>query len=202
LRSQWVLGSPALQDLETAHPFFRPVINEIAKHILSIADFGLKMRLFSGAGLSVFDLISDVYMIVVFLGSEETRGVAYVNIVCVALSLLAQLFIAWFVNRKRPWRRIVREAMYVVLFIKPGIDAARVAGGGENDDGLATVDSLAELTFSKGAEMVFESIPAGAHANHYYKDSRWSDPSPPNRAQPSSRPGPSSSARIGAELPS
>ncbi|GMI27428.1 hypothetical protein TeGR_g4072, partial [Tetraparma gracilis] len=69
-----------MEPLETAHPFSRPFMNEIAKHILSVADFGLKMRLFSGAGLSVFDLMSDVYMIVVFLGSEETRGVAYVNI--------------------------------------------------------------------------------------------------------------------------
>ena len=162
MRSQWVLGSPALQDLESAHPYFRPFMNEIAKHILSVADFGLKMRLFSGAGLSVFDLVSDVYMIVVFLGSEETRGVAHVNIACVALSLLAQLVLVGFINRKRSWRRIARELLYVVLFIKPGIDAARVAGGGENDDGLATMDALAELTFSKGIEMVLESIPAGA----------------------------------------
>jgi hypothetical protein len=141
-------------------------MNAIAKHILSIADFGLKMRLFSGAGLSVFDLIGDVYMIVVFLGSEETRGVAYVNIVCVALSLLMQLVIAGLANRKRSWRRIAREALYVVLCVKPGIDAARVAAGTENDDGLAAFDPLAELVISKAVEMVFESIPAGACANH------------------------------------
>ncbi|GMI31847.1 hypothetical protein TeGR_g11242, partial [Tetraparma gracilis] len=135
-------------------------MNEIAKHILSVADFGLKMRLFGGAGLSVFDLVSDVYMIVVFLGSEETRGVAHVNIACVALSLFWQLFLAGFVNKKRSWRRIAREMLYVVSFVKPGIDAARVAAGNENDDDLAAMDPLAELTTSKVAEMVFESIPA------------------------------------------
>jgi hypothetical protein len=144
-------------------------MNEIAKHILSIADFGLKMRLFGGAGLSVFDLISDVYMIVVFLGSEETRGVAHVNIVCVALSLLLQLMITWVVNRKRSWRRIAQEVLYVVTFCKPGIDAARVAAGNENDDGLATIDPLAELATGKMVEIVFESIPAGACANHHHK---------------------------------
>jgi hypothetical protein len=137
-------------------------MNEIAKHILSIADFGLKMRLFSGAGLSVFDLMSDVYMIIVFLGSEETRGVAHVNIVCVALSLFFQLWLAFLVNRKRSWRRIARELLYVVTFCKPGIDAARVAAGNENDDGLAAVDPLIELSGGKTIEMVFESIPAGA----------------------------------------
>jgi hypothetical protein len=99
-------------------------------------------------------------MIVVFLGSEETRGVAHVNIVCVALSLLMQLLLAWFVNRKRSWKRIARELLYVVSFIKPGIDAARVAAGNENDDGLAAVAPLTELNFSRCAEIVFESIPA------------------------------------------
>jgi hypothetical protein len=122
------------------------------------------MRLFSGAGLSVFDIMSDVYMIVVFLGSEETRGVAHVNIACVALSLLMQLWLVAFVNKKRSWRRIAREVLYVVSYLKPGIDAARVAAGNENDDGLAAMDPLAELTGSKMIEMVFESIPAGACA--------------------------------------
>jgi hypothetical protein len=141
-------------------------MNEITKHILSVADFGLKMRLFSGAGLSVFDIISDVYMIVVFLGSEETRGVAHVTIVCVALSLFFQLWLAFLVNRKRSWRRIAREVLYVVTFCKPGIDAARVAAGNENDDGLAAMDPLTELAVSKAAEITCESIPAGACDSH------------------------------------
>jgi hypothetical protein len=147
-------------------------MNEIAKHLLSVADFGLKMRLYSGAGLSVFDLVSDVYMIIVFLGSEETRGIAHVNIACVALSLFWQLWLAWFVNRKRGWRRIAREVLYVVAFIKPGIDAARVAAGNENDDGLAAMDPLQELALSKAVEMVLESIPAGECANHRCEDAR------------------------------
>jgi hypothetical protein len=130
------------------------------------------MRLFGGAGLSVSDLISDVYMIVVFLGSEETRGVALVNIACVALSLFWQLALVWFVNRKRSWRRIAREVLYVVAFIKPGIDAARVAAGNENDDGLAAMDPLQELALSKAVEMVLESIPAGECANHRCEDAR------------------------------
>jgi hypothetical protein len=147
-------------------------MHEITKHLLSMTALGLKMRLFSGAGLSVFDIISDVYMITVFLGSEETRGVAHVNIACVALSLLTQLLLVWIVHKKRSWRKIAREMLYVVTFCKPGIDAARVAAGNENDDGLdgaAAVDSLFELGFSKSAEMVFESIPAGACANTKHK---------------------------------
>ncbi|GMI31950.1 hypothetical protein TeGR_g13688 [Tetraparma gracilis] len=157
---EWILTFPALQELETEHPFFRPFMDAIVKHLLSITDFGLKMRLFSGAALSMFDLMSDVYMIVVYLGSEETRGVAHANIVCVALSLLLQLWLVLIVNRKRSWRRIAREVLYVVTFCKPGIDAARVAAGNENDDGLAAMDPLTELAVSKAAEITCESIPA------------------------------------------
>jgi hypothetical protein len=50
--------------------------------------------------------------------------------------------------------------LYVLAFVKPGIDAARVAAGNENDDGLAKMDPLAVLSYNKAAEMVFESIPA------------------------------------------
>jgi hypothetical protein len=54
-----------------------------------------------------------------------------------------------------------------VTAVKPGIGAARVAAGNENDDGLASMDPLQELAFNKILEMVFESIPAGACAHHH-----------------------------------
>jgi hypothetical protein len=134
-------------------------------------------------------------MIVVFLGSEETRGIAHVNIACVALSLLVQSLLAWFINRKRSWRRIARELLYVVTFCKPGIDAARVAAGNESDDGLAAMDSLAELSVCKCVEMVLESIPAGTCANHHHEGFAPTSPFSLKRAQQSSRPWLSSPAR-------
>ncbi|GMI23650.1 hypothetical protein TeGR_g6548, partial [Tetraparma gracilis] len=157
---EWILTFPALQELESAHPFFRPFMDEIVKHLLSTTDFGLKLRVFGGAGLSVFDLISDVYMIVVFLRSEDTRSIAHVNIACVVLSLIVQGVVVYLVNKKRSWRRIAREMLYVVSCIKPGIDAARVAAGNENEDGLATMKPINELSYCKIVEMVLESIPA------------------------------------------
>jgi hypothetical protein len=45
-------------------------------------------------------------MIVQFLGEEETKGVAYANIACVALSLFWQLVVVWIVNKKRSrWKQ-------------------------------------------------------------------------------------------------
>jgi hypothetical protein len=48
----------------------------------------------------------------------------------------------------------------VLTFIKPGVDAARVAAGNENADGLAAMDPLVELALMKIFEMCFESLPA------------------------------------------
>jgi hypothetical protein len=88
-------------------------MDTVAKHLMSVCDFGTKRRLYSGAALSLFDIISDIYIIVRFLGSEETKGVAHITIACVVLSLLMQVLIVLVVNRKRPWRRIAREVLYV-----------------------------------------------------------------------------------------
>jgi hypothetical protein len=88
-------------------------MDTIVKHLMSVCDLGMKRRLYSGAALSMFDLISDIYVIVVFLGSEETRGVAHINIACVALGIFFQLLMVWLVNRRRSWGRIAREVLYV-----------------------------------------------------------------------------------------
>jgi hypothetical protein len=142
-------------------------MDTVAKHLMTVCDLGMKRRLYSGAALSVFDVVSDIYMIVVFLGNEETRVVAYINIACIVLSTFIQFCMTWHVHRKRSGKRIARELLYVVTFVKPGFDAAKVAGGNGNDDGLAGCDPLQELAYSKCAEIVYESIPAGACANHF-----------------------------------
>jgi hypothetical protein len=128
----------------------------ITGHLLSVVSLGTKLRLYSGACLSIFDMVSDVYMTTVFLGDPATKGVAYANIACVALSLVVQLLVAWVVHRRRGWRKVAREMLYVVMYIKPGIDAARVAAGDDRVDDNAQF----ELTIDKVVEMGCEAIPS------------------------------------------
>jgi hypothetical protein len=57
---QWAFSIPAIGELEAQHRWFRPFVDAIVKHLQSVADLNLKMRLFSGAFLSIFDMASDV----------------------------------------------------------------------------------------------------------------------------------------------
>jgi hypothetical protein len=142
----WIVAFPAIRELEEQNPFLRPFFEEVVGHLAGVANFGMKARLFSGAGLSVFDLISDVYIITMFLGSEETRGVAYANIACCVLSMIGQLVVALLANRRRSKWRILREAFFTLICVKPGLDAVRVARMGPQstggDDGLAAFEPI------------------------------------------------------------
>jgi hypothetical protein len=108
---EWVLAFPALQTLDEEFPFFRPFMNAVMRHLLSIVDIGLKMRLLSGTLLSLFDLASDLYMSTVFLQDDETRPVAYATLSCLAISLMLQAGLTAFVNKKRGWKKILREVL-------------------------------------------------------------------------------------------
>ena len=50
------------------------------------------------------------------------------------------------------------EMLSVVTFVKPGLDAHRVASGAEHLQGAA-VAPLTEMIMTKAGELVFEAIP-------------------------------------------
>jgi hypothetical protein len=133
----------------------------IAKHLLASSDLGLKLRLFSGASLSILDLVSDVYMIVEFFSDDATRNIAYFNLGCVLLCMCLQLYCVYHQNAKRGAKNIAIEMMYVVTAVKPGVDAARVALQGiERDDKDSAADPMTEMNTNRVTEMFAESIPA------------------------------------------
>ena len=84
---EWVIRFPALVEFDEKLVWFRLMMNTIAKRLLSEAGWGLKMRLYSGAFLSVMDMISDIAMINKFFG--EGRNFYARFILC---SIAANLF--------------------------------------------------------------------------------------------------------------
>jgi len=54
---------------------------------------------------------------------------------------------------------MLRECVFVVSFLKPGVDAFRVASGLEDKETL--MSPLFEMVMGKMAELAFESIPGG-----------------------------------------
>jgi hypothetical protein len=63
---------------------------------------------------------------------------------------------------------MAKEMLIVLSGLKPGFDAYQVAKGTEQVVG-AVVDPATELAFTKGVEMVCESIPGALSSAHAAK---------------------------------
>jgi hypothetical protein len=133
------------------------MMDTIAQRLLESVGWGLKMRLYTGAGLSTMDLLSDMYMIYTYATTKQ-QGTATSLAVMVGLCLLAQLFLVWVQARKGPRRVMLKEMLIVLSGLKPGIDAKRVADGNDQNE-HAAVNPDVELTCTRCFEMAMESIP-------------------------------------------
>ena len=119
---------------------------------------GLAKRVTLGALLSIMDMITDAGVINKYRASGNTSG-ANSLIAMIGSSLAVQLLIAYGQNiKKSKWVKL-RELAFVVTFLKPGVDAYRVATGHEDNDTL--FNPLMEMALGKGCEMALESIPGG-----------------------------------------
>jgi len=119
---------------------------------------GLAKRVTLGALLSIMDMITDVGVINTYQASGNTSE-ANSLIAMILSSLAAQLLLAYVQNHKKSKWVILRESAFVVTFLKPGVDAFRVATGHEDKD--TTFNPLVEMALGKGCELAFESIPGG-----------------------------------------
>ena len=108
-----------------------------------------------GAKLSLLDIITDIYMIYQYLTSKEERQAifGFINLGMVAASLFFQLVIIYGQNHKKGMKKVAYEMLTVLLFIKPAVDAFRVASGADPEEGSA-IDPMTELAATKGVEMV------------------------------------------------
>ncbi|GMI32781.1 hypothetical protein TeGR_g3036 [Tetraparma gracilis] len=144
-------------ELDREYVWFRPMMDTIAQRLLESVGWGLKMRLYTGAGLSTLDLLSDLYMVYTYATTGQ-QGTALSLSIMVGLCLLLQLGVVWGQARKAPGRVILKEMLIVLSGIAPGIHSMRVARGAKQSE-YAAMDPELELTFTRGIEMVLESIP-------------------------------------------
>jgi len=117
---------------------------------------------FEGYGLavlSIIDMITDIVMITKF-HAEGRHSFARASTICVSLCLGVQTFIVYGQNAKKSRARQVKEQLILFSLLKPGVDAWRnaTATASNREEGIA-IDPKTELTFSRGVELCFESIP-------------------------------------------
>jgi hypothetical protein len=133
------------------------MMDTIAQRLLESVSWGLKMRLYMGAGLSTMDMLSDMYMIYQYATTGQ-QGTALSLAIMVGLCLLGQLLLVFLSKRKAPKRTLIKEILIVLSGIAPGIHAMRVANGAEQEEHAAVAPEL-ELVITRGFEMACESVP-------------------------------------------
>jgi hypothetical protein len=154
---KWIAMFPALTELASLEQWFRPMVISMTQNIMDEIPLSAKLKLFIGAALSIVDMVTDVRMIFAYRALGE-YFYAYALVAMIAACLVNQLLLVYGQNVRASRGMLLREMLYVVTFVKPGVDAIRCARKEElSEEHVA--DALSELAASKSIEMVFESIP-------------------------------------------
>jgi hypothetical protein len=149
-----------LGELDAEYVWFTPMLTAIATELMSAVAWGVQARAYLGAGVSAADGLSDAVMIHKF-HEMGNAGAANGLLAMVGANLAFQLLVVHIQTRglkKKKWKTMLLEMLAVVSFVKPGVEAHRVASGAEQLPGSAFVP-LMEMTFTKSGELVFEAIP-------------------------------------------
>ena len=129
----------------------------IANRTLRDSIYGMVYRVSVGALLSMIDAATDIYVISTYYQSVELYGQANAMLAMLLVNASLQLLSVYSQYKRKSWSVIGKEALITLLFLRPAVDAYRVATNHEDDE--ATFDSLAEMVLNKCCELAGESIP-------------------------------------------
>jgi len=136
--SQWKDKIPAMQELLDTHLFLEPVLVIVMQHALVSHPIWLYLRVFKLTIVSMLDLVTDIFVIVKYMGNEETKGYGWSLLAMVVSCLLLQVLLVVIQNLKKP-SKIPLEVVYVFTGLAPGVAAYRVCVGKEMDE-FAAID--------------------------------------------------------------
>jgi hypothetical protein len=111
------------------------------------------------------DMVTDVKVIVEYLNTPGKEAYAYPMMGMVGTCLFLQLLVVVAQTRKGAKAKMAKEMLIVLSGLKPGFDAYQVAKGAEQSAG-SVFDPATVHVFTKGTEMVCESIPGELPSAH------------------------------------
>jgi hypothetical protein len=117
---EWIGKYPALQEIDREEVWFRPMVNIVALRLLGEVSWGLKTRVFLGAGLSVLDMASDINVIVLYSNNSDQEEYAMLLVGMIAACVGLQLIATLVQYHKKPLARLVGELLIVLTGLKPG----------------------------------------------------------------------------------
>ena len=155
---QMIGNSVALQECEQRYKNFRPWLVLAAQQAMHKSNLGATFRLFFGAALSMFDFVTDVLMIRDYFQQRDQVQRAWTLLGMLLANLAFNLVISYLQNRKRGWKAVGKDWLLVLSYLKPGVDAWKVASGAAQEEN-SLVKPQMEMMMCKSAELVAESIP-------------------------------------------
>jgi hypothetical protein len=117
---EWIRRYASMKELDQREVWFRPMINVIAKRLLGEVAWGMKFRVFTGAGLSMLDMASDLTMIAFYLATPEQEGYGKSLGFMILASICIQLVVVYAQNQSKSRKKIIKEILIVLTGLKPG----------------------------------------------------------------------------------
>jgi hypothetical protein len=154
----WVSTQVALRELDEEYVWFRPFVYAIGLHIINSSNLGMKARVIIGGALSFFDMASDIYVMIMFWGSNQ-KAFAVATFVMMAVCMFIQVVLVLSATSKMKKSTRFVEVLFVITCAKPAVDAYRVATDWQTEE-EQSIDPLQEMALSKCIETVAEAIPA------------------------------------------
>jgi hypothetical protein len=154
---EWIGSYPALQELDKKEVWFRPMLDTVGMRLLHEVAWGLKMRMFSGALLSVLDMASDINVIFLYWGSDDNSEQAVALLGMLIGCIFLQLIVVAVQYKTRP-KKMAAGMVLVLTCLKPIVDARKVIAGTEMEVG-DSFGANEEFVASKVCELFCESIP-------------------------------------------
>jgi len=115
---QWKMQNRSMVELFERYDWVESMLLEVAQEVMKTAPWGLMWRVCTGAALSLLDVITDVVVIVGYLGKEETRGYGYSLLMMLVGSMVLQLLVVFAQNQKKP-SAMAKEMLVVITGLKP-----------------------------------------------------------------------------------
>ena len=128
----------------------------IAQNLVRDSMWGVVYRVSAGVAFSTTDAATDVYTILVYKAAGLS-GRATALALMMGLNMFFQLVTVWFQYKKKPRKKRLYECLVCLFFLRPAVDAYRVATNHIDKDLI--FDPLTEMITNKLAELFCESIP-------------------------------------------
>jgi hypothetical protein len=148
-----------VQELDNEFVWYIPMIEGIAMTLVKHVVWGVRFRAYFCGFVSIADLASDTYAAFNMYSSGQTH-LANALVAMVVANLFLQLIIVFAQHSKEKncAAVILRETIFTLTFIKPGVEAHRVASGAKQKPGNL-FGPLEEMLFCKNIELFTEAAP-------------------------------------------